>query len=115
MRERVGADEAVAERLERAVDRLGPAFEAGFAPADRAVLALDPDEQPARRHVEGLDPADLALSHASASLACVPLPSRCAPGGIVVVVGCSLIFLIGTIRHTLCAGSTLRQSAISCL
>ena len=59
--ERIGADEAVAERLERAVDRLGPAFEARFAPADRAVVALDPDEQPARRHEEGLDPADLAL------------------------------------------------------
>ena len=64
------------KRLERAVDRLGMAFEAGFAPADRAVLALDADEQPARRHVEGLDPADLALRHAWPRSACEPRARR---------------------------------------
>ena len=47
--ERVGADETVAKRLKCALDRLRPSFEAGLAPADRAVLALDPDEHPARR------------------------------------------------------------------
>src|SRR6185369_13766418 len=46
--ERIGADEAVAEGFEGAVHRLGPALEARLAPADRALVALDPDEQPAR-------------------------------------------------------------------
>src|SRR5205814_8422604 len=63
--ERVGADEAVAECLERPLDRLGPAFEAGLAPADCPVLAFDADEQPARRDDERLDSADLSLSHGS--------------------------------------------------
>ena len=85
--ERVGADESVAERLERAIDRFGPAFEARFAPADRAVLALDPDEQPARRREEGLDPCRSSLGHAfSASDAWVPLPPNRRPGRIVAVV-----------------------------
>ena len=64
--ERIGADEAVAKGFERAVDRLGPAFEARFAPAERAIVALNPDEQPSRRNVEGLDLADPALGHAPA-------------------------------------------------
>src|SRR6185295_1781507 len=115
--ERVGADEPVPQRLERAVDGLGPAFEARFAPADRSVLAFDADEQPARRRVEGLDPADLALRHASSALAaCVPLPPKCRPAASSSSSsGCSLTFLIGTTRHTLEAGSTLRQSPINCL
>jgi hypothetical protein len=52
------ADESVAQRLERAVDGFGMPFQARLAPAHRAVLRLDPDEQPARGHEEGLDAAD---------------------------------------------------------
>jgi hypothetical protein len=52
------ADEAVADRLERAVHRLGMPFQARLAPANRAVLAFHAHEQPARWHVEGLDAAD---------------------------------------------------------
>src|SRR5260221_46757 len=86
--ERVDTDEAVAERLEHALDRLGPSLEARFAPAERAIVALDADEQPPRRDEEGLDLGDLANHHSSASspssawsewfaaAAWVPLPAR---------------------------------------
>ncbi len=67
------ADEPVAQRLEGADDRFGMAFEARLAPADRALVALDPDEQPARRDMEGLDLADL---HADSC------PSPCDPRSI---------------------------------
>src|SRR6185369_823537 len=72
--ERIGTDETVAKGFERAVHRLGPTLEARFAPSDGALVALDPDEQPARRGVESLDLADLHLGYASACFACVPLP-----------------------------------------
>src|SRR5205085_1578869 len=58
-REGVAAAEAVLQRLHRAVHGLGPAFEARLAPADRALVRFHPDEQPAGRHVESLDPRDL--------------------------------------------------------
>src|SRR5206468_11344855 len=67
--ERVGADEAVAEGFEHALDRLGPAFQARFAPAECAVLALDADEQPARGDEEGLDLGDFAVAHTCAFFA----------------------------------------------
>ncbi len=57
--ERVVAEEAVAKRREGAVHRLRLAFQARLAPADRAFVRLDPDEQPARRDIEGLDLRDL--------------------------------------------------------
>ena len=115
--ERVGADEAVAKGFERAVDRLGPSLEARFAPAERAIVALDADEQPARRSVEGLDLGDLALSHGFPHSPATRVSSSVASSAHrqSSSSGCSPIFLIGTIRQTLCAGSTLRQSAISCL
>jgi hypothetical protein len=53
------ADETVAQRLQRAVDGLGMTLEAGFAPADRALVGFDPNEKPARRDPERLDAADL--------------------------------------------------------
>ena len=111
--ERIGADESVAKGFERAVHGLGPAFEARFAPAERAIVALNPDEQPSRRNVEGLDLADPALSHARLHSPPRAVSSRSRPAAS--SSPCSLNFLIGTIRHTLEAGSTFRQSAISCL
>src|SRR5206468_11086505 len=64
---------------------------------------------------ERFDSGDLALSHAcSASPAWVPLSPNFRPAASSSS-GCSLIFLIGTIRQTLEAGRTLRQSAINCL
>src|SRR6185503_13918136 len=39
--ERIGADEAVAEDFEHAVDRFRPALEARLPPAERAVIGLD--------------------------------------------------------------------------
>src|SRR6185503_18504816 len=53
--ERIGADEAVAEDFEHAVNRFGPALEARLPPAERAVIGLDTHEQPPRRHVECFD------------------------------------------------------------
>src|SRR6185437_14197223 len=113
--ERVRADEPVAIGFEHTLDRLGPALETGFAPAECAVFALDADKQPAGRHQEGFDAGDPALAHASASPACVPLPLISRPAASSSSPGLSVTFLIGTTRHTLDAGSTLRQSAISCL
>ena len=117
--EGVVADEPVAQRLEGAVDRFRPAFEAGLAPADRAVVALDPDEQPAGRREECLDAADLhtkppsdpcqsrsissffSLSLAASSCSRASARPWCAGD------------TIGTTRHRLDAGSTSRQSLIS--
>jgi hypothetical protein len=56
---RVLADEPVPQRLERAVDRLREPLKTRFAPAERAVLGLDSDEEPPRRHRKGLDARDL--------------------------------------------------------
>ena len=52
------ADETVPEGLEGAVDRLGMSFETRLAPPEAAIFGLDPDEQPSRRHVKGLDAGD---------------------------------------------------------
>ena len=57
--ERVVTDEAVAKRREGAVHCLGMTFEARFAPAYRAFVRFDADEQPAGGDGERLYLADL--------------------------------------------------------
>ena len=110
----VEGEAELTERDTGAVHRLGPTLEARLAPADGALVALDPDEQPSRRREKGLDPCNLA--HAQACSVWVPLlPKRRPAASSSASSACSAIFLIGTIRQTLCAGSTLRQSAINCL
>src|SRR5690606_15036530 len=105
--EGVVAEETVAYRLEGAVDGFGMAFQARLAPACGAVVRFHPDEQPARRDIEGLDAADLHQGPTSGAVACAPTSRRrssvlaCRPtastpcereGG-----------TIGTTRHTLWA------------
>ena len=108
---RVMADEAVAQRLERAVDRLGIALEAGLAPADRAVVAFDPHEQPARRDEEGFDAVDLHDVHRRRpdwpAAATLPLAHRSG----IRRSGRGALSASGTVRHTLDAGKHLAPVA----
>jgi len=60
---RVTADEVFDELLHDRGDRPRVALEGGLSPADDAVIRLDPDEQPPRWHLEGLDAGDTPVGH----------------------------------------------------
>jgi hypothetical protein len=57
--ERVLADQVVLELVDSRLDGQGPALDDGLAPADDALVGLDLQEQPARRHDIGGELGDL--------------------------------------------------------
>jgi hypothetical protein len=58
-RERVGPDQMLAKRVDSGLDHLCVTLEHRFSPPDHTFVRLDPQEEPARRCKEGLDPDDL--------------------------------------------------------